>query len=611
MCGIFVAFNKNNLEHSCEFYEKFREDLVHRGPDASGKYFSRNVYLGFNRLKIVDLSDEANMPMTDSGNRFILVFNGQIYNYKILRETLLKDCTFKTNSDSEVILEGFKKFGKTFFDKMDGMWAILIYDKLEEKLIISRDRLGIKPLYYSKINNEVYFASEQKALINLFQKKNLDVSLNLNYAVNYIVRGNNDFKNETIYNEIFLIEEASLIELNFEFKVLNKLFNIEPIDGNDYDKNKFKDIFLENIKKHSHADVPVASTLSSGIDSSLVFFTLKDVIKKKIKSFSLNFKFFKEQESDIVKKRAIKYNFENIFVNIKEDNIKKKFDYFLDMMDEPFVSDNLFYQSILTEEVSKQNCKVLFVGDGADEFFFGYPKYYYVYFMHKIKSLKFFEAWNIMLKNNLDLSPMSFISYAIKNLKYGFGERDVLINNFGKKIINTKIIKNLDFNYYKIEKKFKNILHKELYTRFKFDVVKFNKNLDVSGMMNSVEIRVPFLDHKLISHALTIDYDHHFNEGSLKNVLKTIARDFIPNEIVNQKKKFNKPGSIDIFVYKYLDQEIQNLFSCEESKKIFSEKIKKLYLDDKKFLNKENSFIWFRYYQIIKIIKLKGLKVNI
>tara|TARA_B100000787_G_C16198263_1_gene302669 strand:- start:3892 stop:5727 length:1836 start_codon:yes stop_codon:yes gene_type:complete len=611
MCGIFAAFNKNNLEHSCDFYEKFRKDLVHRGPDASDKYFSKNVYLGFNRLKIVDLSNEANMPMTDSGNRFILVFNGQIYNYKILRETLLKDCIFKTNSDSEVILEGFKKFGKTFFDKMDGMWAILIYDKLEEKLIISRDRLGIKPLYYSKIKDEVYFASEQKALINLFQEKNLDVSLNLNYAVNFIVRGNNDFKNETIYNEIFLIEEASIIELNFEFKVLNKLFNIEPIDGIIYNKNKFKDIFLENIKKHSHSDVPVASTLSSGIDSSLVFFTLKDVIKKKIKSFSLNFEFFQDQESDIVKKRAIKYNFENIFVNIKEDNIKKKFDHFLDMMDEPFVSDNLFYQSILTEEVSKQNCKVLFVGDGADEFFFGYPKYYYLYFMYKIKSLNFFDAWDIMLKNNLNISPISFISYALKNLIYGFGERNVLVNNFGKEIINSKTIKKIGFDYYKIEKKFKNILHKEMYTRFKFDVVKFNKNLDISGMMNSVEIRVPYLDHKLVSHALQIDYDHHFNEGGLKNVLRTFARDSIPDEIANQKKKFHKPGSINLFVYKYLDKEIQNFFSYEESKKIFSAKIKYLYLNDKKFLNKENSYIWFRYYQVIKIIKLKRLKVNI
>ena len=147
MCGIFLAFNKKGLNHDEDFYEKFSQKLKHRGPDASKNFFSKNIYMGFNRLKIVDLSNEANMPMIDTDNKYVLVFNGQIYNYEKIRKELLSDCNFNTVSDSEIILEGYKKFGENFFEKLEGMWAIIIYDKIKDKLIISRDRLGIKQLY--------------------------------------------------------------------------------------------------------------------------------------------------------------------------------------------------------------------------------------------------------------------------------------------------------------------------------------------------------------------------------------------------------------------------------------------------------------------------------
>ena len=172
MCGIFAVFNKKKLLNSQEYYKKFLKIIDHRGPDSSNFHISNNVFLGFNRLKILDLSDNANMPMVDPDNRFILVFNGEIYNFKYLKSKLLNDYKFKSTSDSEVILAGYQKFGKEFFKKMSGMWSIIIYDKLENKFIISRDRLGIKPLYYCKIDQEYYFASEQKVLIEIINSKN-------------------------------------------------------------------------------------------------------------------------------------------------------------------------------------------------------------------------------------------------------------------------------------------------------------------------------------------------------------------------------------------------------------------------------------------------------
>lgn len=609
MCGIFAAYNNERLNSSKSYYNEFRDCLAHRGPDNKEIFVSKKVYLGFNRLKIIDLSEAANMPMTDTSGRFVLVFNGQIYNYKELKETYLSDCEFQSKSDSEVILNGYKKYGANFFDKLDGMWALIIYDKVKDKLIISRDRFGVKFLYYCKIDNEIYFASEKKALISLFNKVNKPIRVNLNYAINFFVKGNNDYKNETFYEEIFSINEGSVLEYKNNFTHIKKLFEFNFEKKNKFNKEIFNNLLKDNIKKYSSSDVPISSTLSSGIDSSVIFFSLRQFINKKITSFTLKFNFFPDPEASIVMKIANKYKFENNFAYVNKKNLKLKFDNFLNMMDEPFVSDNLFYQSILTEEVAKQKFKVLFVGDGADEFFLGYYKYYYIYLLHNLKLFKISKLFNAISNNKLNITFFSFIKYALKNFIFSHGERNVLINDYGKKILNSNLKKKINLNYYKINKKFKNILDKEIYTRFKYDILKFNKNLDISGMMNSVEIRVPFLDHKLINYLLSINYDLHFEGGKNKSILRSYAQNHVPSEIIEQNNKFHKPGSIEFFVYQILNDDIYELFKSDISKKLFIKDLKKAYERDKKSLNRENSFIWFRYYQIIKLIHLKKLEI--
>ena len=155
---------------------------------------------------------------------------------------------------------------------------------------------------------------------------------------------------------------------------------------------------------------------------------------------------------------------------------------------------------------------------------------------------------------------------------------------------------------------FNNIIDEEIFSRLKYDVIKFNKNSDITGMMNSVEVRVPYLDHRVVDYLLSIDLDTHFKNFGTKQVLKNFSKKFLPLEIINQKKKLKKPGSIKKFVYEILDQDILNYLEAESNTQIFNKGIKFLYLKDKKNMNIENSFVWFRYYQVNKLIDLKKLK---
>ena len=610
MCGILAVFNTKKLLETQEYYNKYLKIINHRGPDASNFYISNNVFLGFNRLKILDLSDNANMPMVDTSNRFILVFNGEIYNFKYLKSKFLSDYKFKSTSDSEVILAGYQKFGKEFFKKMSGMWSLIIYDKLENKFIISRDRFGIKPLYYCKIGTEYYFASEQKVLIEIINSKNRSTFLNFDYVANYILYGNCDFRDETFFKEIKLIKEASIYEMKTELKLVEKYYSINFSKKCQYDEKEFNDLFIVCLSEHLNSDVNIASTLSSGIDTSCIFHTYKNFFKKKIMPFSLKFDFFEDQELKTILNVSNKYRYKNEIVEVKKTKLKHQFDHFLDMMDEPFVSDNLIYQSILTEEVRKKGNKVLYVGDGADEFFLGYDKYFSLYLIYLIKKFQIFKLFYFAFNNKIGMNFKNIFSFIFNYFSKGHGNRSILINEYGKKILNKKLKTKEIFDYYKIKKDFNNLIEEEIYSRFKYDIIKFNKNSDITGMMNSVEVRVPYLDHRIVDYLVGVEPNIHFKNLRTKNILKNFSQNHLPIEIKNQNKKYKKPGSIKKFVYEILDQDILRYLKSDSNSQIFNKDILHLYLRDKNDMNEQNAFIWFRYYQVNKLIELKNVSMS-
>ena len=179
-----------------------------------------------------------------------------------------------------------------------------------------------------------------------------------------------------------------------------------------------------------------------------------------------------------------------------------------------------------------------------------------------------------------------------------------------KKILNKTLKTKEIFDYYKIKKDFNNLIEEEIYSRFKYDIIKFNKNSDITGMMNSVEVRVPYLDHRIVNYLVGVNLNIHFKNLRTKNILKNFSQDHLPKEIKNQNKKYKKPGSIKKFVYEILDQDILRYLKSDSNSQIFNKDILYLYLKDKNDMNEQNAFIWFRYYQVNKLIELKNVSMS-
>ncbi len=303
MCGIagFISnkYSKDNLI-------KMTTAIEHRGPDAKGHYFNfdKGIGLGHRRLSILDLSNAANQPMKSHCGRYIMVYNGEVYNYKELAKKL-GNINWKTNSDTEVILAAFSKWGKAFVNKLNGMFAIAIYDLQENKLFLFRDRMGIKPLFYYSNGEDLIFASELKAINQL--KLNNKINYNSVYAylhLGYIPTNN------TIYDKVLKVRPGSYIEFkNNELKEItfwdskDKIKSTTSIDLNT-SKQKLKELLTDSIKSRLISDVPIGTFLSGGTDSSIISAIAQEVNGSPINTFSIGFKEAKYNESEHAKKVA-------------------------------------------------------------------------------------------------------------------------------------------------------------------------------------------------------------------------------------------------------------------------------------------------------------------
>tara|TARA_B100000902_G_scaffold399811_1_gene472697 strand:- start:8327 stop:10168 length:1842 start_codon:yes stop_codon:yes gene_type:complete len=612
MCGFLVVYNDLKLNLDKKEYVESLKKIRHRGPDKSSNFFSTKIFMGFNRLKILDLSANANQPMSSQNKRYNLVYNGEIYNYLELKKKYFKNYNFKSNGDTELLLKGYEKFGKKFFQKLNGMWAVIIYDKILKKFIVSRDRLGLKPLYFSKIkktnnSNEYIFSSEQKSILYLLKKNNIKATLNINYAINFLQNGNCDFKNDTFYNEISSVEEGAIYSLNKSFKKHSKIWSLKfKENGESKDLITLKRVFNKTIEQHTIADTKIATTLSRGIDSNLIYALAKKV--KKIDAFTLKLENGnnKEYNSMIKNSKKDRINFSTVIV--KNKNLKKKFDLFLNFMDEPFVSDNMFYQSYLTENLKRRRYKILLCGDGADEFFFGYEKQYFLFLIHLLKKGDFFNLIKQIKYSNM-ITFSDFIKKSFKYFTMGHGKRSILIDDYSKNIINADILSKAK-NFYKNNKSFLSDFHDETYNRYKLDIIKINKANDISGMMNSIEIRAPFLDHRIIDISQKFSFLDSFQNNKSKSLLRKIFGQELPQSIIKEKKKIKRPSNIVNFVYKVLDKNIRDQIKNKENSKLFSSNLNRIYNQNKKELNMNAAYIWFRFYQINKLISLKALSIK-
>lgn len=540
MCG-FVAFISMGNTLSVSKAESALQTIKHRGPDATGFITDHKSYFfGHNRLSIIDVSKNANQPFLSGDGKYSIVFNGEIYNYKELKADL--NLPFRTNSDTEVILEGFIKEGEAFFSKLRGMYAFVIAELDSPKIWVVRDPVGIKPLYYAHIGDTVSIASEIKAILHYLDKK---PEINHQALSSYI---NTGYISEplTVYKGIEAVEPGFVYR--FDGKNWSKWpffsFNFDP--GNEDIKLEEIEHALEMaVKRNLVADIECAVALSSGIDSSLIYF-LSHKLNPEIQSLSVAMADSNYDETDGSRKYAefCKGKFQKLVI----DN-----DFNLDLVndllahfDQPFADSSMIPMYFLTE-ATREHTKVLLAGDGGDEVFNGYP------FMHYVSVLAGNPFFKGVLGVGRGLSPLlPYETARLINRLSGVAGKPVYEAIYN---INAWFPSNLEFNGRSIfvQDKYAGLqLDQELaksslpdtrdgkiiYHSFrKILLSDYLRKTDMMAMKNGIELRVPFLDEDLVQLAFRMSFNEKSSYRKGKLPLRKIHEKYYEGLGANQGKK--------------------------------------------------------------------------
>ena len=537
--------------------------LKHRGPDASGIWISKNknIGLGHTRLSIIDLSKEANQPFVDQTKNYILAFNGEIYNYMEIKKKLIdKGYQFKTkNSDTEILLLSYIEWGLKCVDKFRGMFAFAIWDNLKKKVFLIRDRVGVKPLYYKFDSEKLIFSSEIKAiLLDPDYIPEIDEESMYHYLTFLCTPAP-----KTMFKQINKLEAGTWLSFdekgNSEKKQYwDPLQDKELIDLENINKVLVRTL-KESIKYRGISDVDVGVFLSGGIDSSTnAYFFSKDS-KKKIKTFSIGYdKEYKSYKSELNYARIVAEHIKSLHFEkkLRKDDIKNLIFDMVYFQDEP-ISDPvcvpIFYVSKLARE---NNVKVCQVGEGADELFFGYTNwlrtskinlllnnFFFPNFLKKL-ILLFYKKFNIQYKYTADLLKRSLekkpIFWGGAEAFSSFEKNQLFSNSFKKKI------KNFDswdcirphYEFFNKNAKYKNIENWMTYLDLKIRLPELIlMRIDKMTMANSLEARVPFLDHNLVQKTIDLPKKIKIKKNKLKVLLKDIVKGLLPYEILNRKKQ--------------------------------------------------------------------------
>lgn len=553
MCGIFgfTNFKKENLEQA----RKSLHSLNHRGPDQWNDYFDDNIYIGHQRLSILDLSEHGKQPMVSDNKNVIITVNGEIYNFLELKKELENKHTFNSTSDSEVILYGYIEWGiDKLLEKIDGMYTISIYDKKENLLYLGRDRVGIKPLYYGILNNQISWASELKALEELYKETKLEYDYTAFYDfLTYLYIPTP----KSMYKNIYKLEPAHYLKINtITNEYIKKQYWELEIKTCDDDiniaKKKVYELVKKSIDEQMVSDVPVGFFLSGGMDSSTVV-SLASQNHNDINTFSIGFTDKKHDETHFAEILVNQYNTKHHKKILNENNTKEMFHKIKEWYDEPF-GDTSCFPTFIVSKLAKDNSTVVLTGDGGDEIFGGYNWYKDFERVRKyhLPQLSFLRIITNKLK-----SKNSIFGKIIRRFESLFllEDLEVYTRLMGGMIKDEKVrykeLWNIDVDYddyWYFKKFYKKDL--DIYTRLQYldfhtylhdDIL---TKVDRASMAVSLECRVPFLSKELIEYSFSLKKEVRIYNNELKGVMKEAFKDILPIEIIERDKKgFSIPSA--------------------------------------------------------------------
>ncbi|MCM4157105.1 asparagine synthase (glutamine-hydrolyzing) [Gramella sp. AN32] len=599
MCGINGFITKKESISIAEKLTKMNNMIIHRGPDQDGFFMHKsdnlNMGMAMRRLSIIDLST-GKQPMASSDGKINLVFNGEIYNYQILKKSLEKEgVTFHTTSDTEVILKLYEKHGQKSFAMLDGMFAFSIYDDHLKKVFIARDFFGEKPLYYFQDNDTLIWASELKSITAVLNSKP-EISkpgLNLFFQLTYIPAP------YTIYDSVKKLEANHYLEIdcnNLNISVLEIDQNFKSDIPEDISFKKAKklthDKVIESVSSRSIADVPLGTFLSGGVDSSIVSWALASQTNKKIDTFSIGFEKKSFDESDKSRTVANLINSNHHEFIVAENDLKESVDSILLNFDEPF-ADSSSLPTYLVAHKTRQHVKVALTGDGGDEVFGGYNKYYigklntrYSSIVPKgihgtIKNLS-----KPLLSTKDDRRGLRFKSKRLLNAINYDGDFYFNIISLAyqpdelKKYLTSEAFQADSLAYYK--KRIGN--NNKTLTDFRnIDKIMSLEGdmlvkVDRTSMLTSLESRAPFLNKDLWNFTSQLPENYLMKGWNKKYLLKESFEQHFPKDFLNKSKKgFGVPvgdwlrGYLSKELESYLEEnllESQNIFNVSEIKQL-------------------------------------------
>ena len=551
MCGIsgFLSFNKN-FNESVESLKQITNRIKHRGPDATGYWtcVKDNIYLGHTRLSILDLSTNGNQPMISSCGRYVISFNGEIYNFREKSIKLVQEHNVKLSNktDTLVLLELISKYGiEAAISQVEGMFAFAVWDRKEKKLHLARDRFGEKPLFYYRDKKFIIFGSELKVIKSF---KQIDLRISKKASFYYSILGYIPAPH-SIYENVFKVKPGEMIELRQDNSISKKIYyspNLRTknhkIDYIDF-KKKVQNSLDESVKKMMVADVDVGCFLSGGVDSSLIALFMQKNSKKKIKTFTVGFNEKQYDESLYANQIARFLGTNHHQITVNSNDMLNHLDYLIDIFDEPFC-DSSFIPTYLISKLAASHVKVVLSGDGGDEIFLGYNRYIFANRLLKFSNYcpnilrvliskilrsvpsNFFDTVSQPFQKTFGIHALSHKIQKLSNILSFSKNSDFYakLNIFDNEILVDSKMSSCDlFDKYEDIPLVESIQANDIDLYLPNDIL---VKVDRSSMANSLEVRSPFLDHILVDKVMEAPVNFKLRNNKTKFILKDILQGF-------------------------------------------------------------------------------------
>lgn len=610
MCGIAGYLSKDRIVEKSRF-EKMVDIISHRGPDDRGVYYDEVAALGHRRLAIIDLSKEGHQPFVYK-NKYVIVFNGEIYNYLELREELKnKGYEFRTHTDTEVLVAMYDYYGNECLSMLNGMWAFAIYDIDNKSVFCSRDRFGIKPFYYYHRNGKFVFASEIKQILEVMDNK---PKINIDVAKKYIISGVLEDSDNTMFSGIYKLNGGFSLQyhINTDEMKMEQYYDIRKVKPTtkSYQSvcEEFRKIFEDSIRLRLRADVPIGFCLSGGLDSSAIVCMSDRICKEKgenvprhtISSCFEDKAYDEQQYIDEVVKNTNVISHKTF---PKEENLFEQLDKMIWHMDEPFASTSMYAQWNVFKATKEQKLTVMLDGQGADEQLAGYTNFYAVLFADYLKKGKFITCYKeYQAYKRLRATTEKYISsWDVILVALGGVINLGWLVSLGKQVLN-KYPYNLpfaksDIKYIDDQRSRYPIGNSEkfIYDSLYIGLQALLRYEDRNSMAFSIESRVPFLDYRLVELIYSAPMSYKIRNGITKSLMRDGLMGILPEKIRARYSKFGFVTPEDKWIRENVEEFGAEFHkACKHiSKFMDTSKLEKWY-DEKAAEMKRNDFLAWR-----------------